>query len=114
MPKYKFRWSNLPSELLDVLREALIAGDEDSADLLAVIYGARPKVEFIEEAWQTLLDSWLGHDKESRHAVVRTLREARREDGTITNRRSQLAYLRSSEEHQKSEVNRASGVHSIR
>ena len=94
MPKYKFRWSNLPPRLLDALRLALIDGDGDPAELLGVIYGARPKAEFIREAWPTLLDSWLKHDTESRDAVVRALRETRREDGTISNRRGQIEYLR--------------------
>lgn len=95
MPRYKFRWSNLPCRLIDELRANLIDGEGDSAELMAKIYGARPKDEFVREAWPTLLDSWLSHDKESRHAVVKLLREARGEDGTITNRRSQMDYLRS-------------------
>lgn len=94
MPKYRFKWCNLPSELRDELREALIEGDGDSTGLLAAIYGARPKDEFVREAWPTLLECWLTRDKESRCAVVLALREARREDGMITNRRAQLEYLR--------------------
>ena len=94
MPKYKFRWSNLPCKLLDELREALIEGDGESAELLDELYGARPRDDFVREAWSVLLDSWLEHDKESRNAVVIALRQARGEDGTITNRRGQLEYLR--------------------
>lgn len=94
MPKYRFKWCNLPSELRDEFREALIDGDGDSAELLAAIYGARPKEEFVREAWPTLVDSWLSHEKQSRHAVVAAMREARRDDGMITNRKAQLEYLR--------------------
>ena len=96
MPRYKFQWSNLPSTLLDALRHALIAGGDglDSAEALHEVYGACPKEVFVKEAWPVLRESWLQHHKESRDWVVASLHEARREDGTPTNRKAQMEYLR--------------------
>ena len=56
MPKYKFRWSNLPCKLVDELREALIEGDGESVELLDELYGTRPKDDFVREAWPVLLE----------------------------------------------------------
>lgn len=96
MPRYKFRWSNLPEELLDELCQNLF---EDCAgfapaEVLHDAYGARPKENFVAEAWDTLREGWLHHDKESRDRVVATMRAVRHEDGQITNRRAQMEYLR--------------------
>ncbi len=68
MPRYKFRWSNLADELLDRLCRALFV-DYDGfalADVLSDAYGARPREDFVAEAWDVLRESWLHHDKESR------------------------------------------------
>ena len=96
MPKYKFQWSNLPSTLLDALRrDPIVDGDDyDSAEALRAAYGARPKDDFIRDAWPTLLQSWLQHEKDSREWIVGMLRETRREDGRLTNRKAQMEYLR--------------------
>ena len=96
MPKYKFRWSNLPAWLLDELCGSLLAdcGGLDPPDALQAAYGARPKDDFIKEAWETLREGWLRQDKDSRESVVQALRGARREDGRITNRSAQIDYLR--------------------
>jgi superfamily II DNA or RNA helicase len=96
VPRYKFRWSNLPEELLDELCQNLF---EDCAgfapaEVLHDAYGARPKENFVAEAWDTLREGWLHHDKESRDRVVATMRAVRHEDGQITNRRAQMEYLR--------------------
>src|SRR5690625_1212947 len=96
MPRYKFRWSNLPPDVLDGLCHTRTAdGDDyDPAEALHDVYGARPKEDFIHDAWSSLLETWLKHDKESRDWVVTALRQTRHEDGTLTKRRDQLEYLR--------------------
>lgn len=96
MPRYKFRWSNLPAPLLHELCCGLFE-DVNGLDPCAVLqdaYGARPRDEFAAEAWDVLREKWLHHDKPSRDHVVDTLRELRHEDGRITNRRAQMEYLR--------------------
>lgn len=96
MPKYKFRWANLPTSLLDELCDGLFedASGLDACGVLQGAYGARPKDDFVAEAWDLLREDWLHHDKPSRDRVVETLRELRHEDGRITNRRAQMEYLR--------------------
>lgn len=64
------------------------------AEALREVYGARPKDEFIREAWPTLLEAWLKRDNSSRDWIVTTLRQTRHEDRTLTKRRDQLEYLR--------------------
>jgi superfamily II DNA or RNA helicase len=66
----------------------------DSAEVLHTAYGARPRENFVVEAWETLRESWLSHDTEARERVVAELRELRHEDGRISGRGAQLAYLR--------------------
>ena len=66
----------------------------DACEVLQDAYGARPKDDFVAEAWDLLREEWLHHDKPSRDQVVETLRELRDEDGRITNRRAQMEYLR--------------------
>jgi superfamily II DNA or RNA helicase len=96
VPRYNFRWSNLPTSLLDELCHGLFedASGLDACDVLQDTYGARPKDDFVAEAWDLLREEWLHHDKPSRDQVVETLRELRHEDGRITNRRAQMEYLR--------------------
>lgn len=86
----------MPTRLLDDLCEGLIADDAGlpPAEALASLYGARPNEDFVGEAWPTLRESWLRHDRESRERVVDQLRALRHEDGRITNRRGQMEYLR--------------------
>lgn len=96
MPRYKFRWSNLPQKVLRApCHDLILDGDNyDPTEALREVYGARPKDEFIREAWPTLLGTWLKHDQESRGWIVAALRQTRHEDGTLTKRRDQLEYLR--------------------
>ncbi|GJF12541.1 helicase [Mycolicibacterium cyprinidarum] len=96
MPRYKFRWSNLPDFLLEELCQGLFvdASEFDAREVLQGAYGARPKDNFVAEAWELLREHWLHRDKSSRDRVVRELRERRREEGKITNRRAQMEYLR--------------------
>ena len=96
LPKYKFQWSKVPSKVLVALCQDLgLAPDEESpAAALRTAYGARPKDDFIGDAWPTLLRAWLHETKESREWIVDALREVRREDGRLTSRKVQMAYLR--------------------
>jgi hypothetical protein len=96
LPRYKFRWSNLPRELLDELCQALFVDSTgfEPAEVLQDAYGARPKEDFVAEAWEKLREGWLLRDKESRDQVVEAVRSVRHEDGQITNRRAQMEYLR--------------------
>ncbi|MFF0284266.1 DISARM system SNF2-like helicase DrmD [Rhodococcus aetherivorans] len=61
---------------------------------LQAVYGARPTVEFVREAWPTLRESWLRTTKESREWVVEALKEARGDKGILRGSRAQMAYLR--------------------
>ncbi|WP_241178605.1 helicase-related protein [Mycobacterium sp. P7213] len=96
MPRYRFRWSNLPRQVLSALSQALIADAYayDPAEALQDVYGARPKDDFVCEAWPTLRETWLKDDNSSRDWIVTMLRQTRHEDGTLTKRRDQLEYLR--------------------
>jgi hypothetical protein len=96
LPRYRFRWSNLPADLLAELCEQLFDDCAGFAptEVLGDAYGARPKENFVADAWDTLREDWLRHDKESRERVVEALRAIRREGGQITNRRAQMEYLR--------------------
>jgi hypothetical protein len=84
----------LPSALTNELCEQLVAGGEDAIDALTQIYGARPKDDFVRDAWPILRETWLAYSKESRGEVVRALRQQRGEHGQISNRKAQLEYLR--------------------
>lgn len=96
MPRYKFRWSNLPESLLDGLCEHLFVdtGGLTPAEALQGAYGARPKENFVVEAWEPLRERWLDSDKPSRDWVVETLHKLRNEDARTTGRRAQMEYLR--------------------
>ncbi len=96
MPRYRFKWANLPPSLLGALcRDLALDGRGEPAVILQRAYGARPSEEFIRETWDTLRESWLRTDKDSRDWVVEELRTARREGGGLTSRESQMRYLRS-------------------
>jgi superfamily II DNA or RNA helicase len=96
VPRYKFRWSNLPTELLHELCRSLFDDSTgfEPAEVLQDAYGARPKENFVAEAWETLRDDWLPRDKESRDRVVNEIRAIRHEDGQLKTRKDQMAYLR--------------------
>ncbi len=97
MPRYKFKWSNLPPSLLDALCRDLLDldnGDEDPAGALREAYGARPDEEFIRQAWPTLLKTWLPTATEARTRIVHALQEAHHEKALVKGRGAQLAYLK--------------------
>lgn len=93
MPRYRFAWSNLPENLLSELATALdFETQDDAADALREIYGARPQEAFIEDTWDLLREVWLPGDDEARAEITATLRERGLGDGSIAN---EVEYLRS-------------------
>lgn len=74
MPRYRFNWSNLDHRLLRGLGESLrLAGDPVVA--LRSGYGARPRVEFVRDAWPALLEHWLSSDRRAAKRVAASLRQ---------------------------------------
>jgi len=97
VPRFKFKWSNLPPSVLDALCRDLLGQDNQDGDPAAALqrsFGARPTVDFIRDAWPTLLDSWLRTDGKSREEIVLKLQEARGEKGILRGSREQLGYLK--------------------
>jgi hypothetical protein len=97
VPRYKFKWSNLPPSLLEALARDLLGPynrDDNPALALQAAYGARPTTEFIREVWPTLLDSWLRTDNESCELIIQALEDARGEKGLVKGSRAQMTYLR--------------------
>jgi len=96
VPRYKFRWTNLPPSLLTALCRDLDLhpGDKGHAIVLQEAYGTRPTEEFVRDAWPTLRESWLRTSKDSREWVVDELRIARRERGQVRGRDAAMEYLR--------------------
>lgn len=95
MPRYRFAWDNFPPALLKKLAQGL--GLEGApADALRRAYGARPKPNFIQDAWPVLLESWLPTDHESRAILAEALRELGlgRSEISIRRKQGQLDYLR--------------------
>lgn len=61
MPRFRFNWENLDSELLRSLADgASLSGDPASS--LKARYGSRPKEDFIKDTWSILLSHWLKED----------------------------------------------------
>jgi hypothetical protein len=97
VPRYKFKWSNLPQSLLrDLCRDLLDMpqSDREWAEAMQLAYGARPSVEFLRDGWPTVLQSWLRTADDSRERVVHALQEARGEKSLIKGPRAQMTYLR--------------------
>jgi Putative bacterial sensory transduction regulator len=94
MPRYRFAWSNFPPRLLSKLGTSL-ALDGEPADALRRRYGARPAAAFIQEAWPTLLGTWMPADSGSRQAVAEELRRRGlgKSDISPRGKQSQLDYL---------------------
>lgn len=91
MPRYRFNWANLPTNLLeDLATDLRLEGDPPEA--LRSWYGARPKPEFVQDAWPTLLRSWLGGDPVWARHVAKRLRTRNLGDTSL---RQDVAYLKS-------------------
>ena len=96
MPRYRFSWDNVSENLV----ESIVAGLNlrgDARTELRLRYGARPKVEFIRDAWPILLDEWLPEDNERRARIIGRLRREHLGDVSIpvTDVHRELEYLRS-------------------
>lgn len=74
MPRYRFNWTNFDPEILVPLAQQLQIAGEPSEGLRAK-YGLRPKEEFVQEAWQSLLTIWLKSDSDSRAHLATALRK---------------------------------------
>jgi hypothetical protein len=96
MPRYRFAWKNLPRPLLRQLGQDLgLSQPVDEA--LRTRYGARPRPDFIKDAWPTLISAWLAKDSTSRKEVVSQLKARRLGDhaAAVGSAAAQVAYLRS-------------------
>lgn len=73
MPRFKFQWSNLSTDLLRELAWGLgLSGDP--VDALKGRFGVRPKADFVKESWPLLLQFWLSGDPAACHELVGILR----------------------------------------
>lgn len=95
MPRYRFRWDNLPPDLLDALAAGLHLDVNAPAEALHDRYGARPHAELVADAWPVLRDHWLAHDDANRSEVVDALWVRHLGDRTIdvSTADGQTAYL---------------------
>ncbi|WP_155289271.1 T3SS (YopN, CesT) and YbjN peptide-binding chaperone 1 [Rhodococcoides fascians] len=95
MPRYRFSWSNFPVPLIERLAADLGLNSDDPAIELRRSYGARPKLNFIQDAWPTLQSTWLVADDFSRGLVVEDLRASGlgRIEGSTRSKKAQLEYL---------------------
>ena len=91
MPRFRFQWSNLSIELLRALTKELKLLDNNYTESLRSSYGARPKPEFVKDAWQVLLESWLLEDQNAQNNIAEALREKNLGDVTINDN---YAYLK--------------------
>ena len=89
MPRYRFSWTNLPAEMLADLADYLQLDGDPAGDLRAV-YGARPRADFVRDAWPVLLASWFATDRAKARLAAARLRE--RGVGDL-GERDDLAYL---------------------
>lgn len=73
MPRYRFQWENVPSELVSKIVEHLCLPGS-SIDAIKSRYGMRPKVDFIQDTWKLLVSEWLVHDVDALASVASSLR----------------------------------------
>src|ERR1700693_3858908 len=97
MPRYRFNWDSLPPRVVKELSDSLALKGERPTDALRAAYGARPKSEFVRDAWPALRDRWLAADEASRAHVIEQLMLAvlGATDTPIVTHDEQLSYLRS-------------------
>jgi hypothetical protein len=96
VPRYRFRWEQLPGALARRLaRDLQLTGEPVAA--LREGYGARPGDDFVRDAWPFLRGAWLAKDGARRRSVVALLRERRlgHMELSVGNRQEQLDYLAS-------------------
>lgn len=91
MPRYRFNWSNFEPDFLGAIAHELsIPGDPASG--LRAKYGLRPKEDFILDAWQGLLATWIKTDSDSCADLATALRKRGLGQGEQAD---DLAYLQS-------------------
>jgi len=74
MPRFRFSWTNFTPDLLKAIAGSLsLSGDP--AESLKSRYGARPKEEFIKDAWPVLLSTWLGTEPDTCSKLASSLRK---------------------------------------
>jgi type I restriction enzyme M protein len=97
VPRFKFRWENVPSTVLAALTVDQDVSVEAAPVALRDWYGARPKEEFVRENWDLLRESWLSSDSVARKALVEQLWNLGVGEGEEfpKNKTTELAYLRS-------------------
>ncbi|MGQ0464425.1 MAG: T3SS (YopN, CesT) and YbjN peptide-binding chaperone 1 [Sporichthyaceae bacterium] len=96
MPRYRFRWESVPSEVLEEVAAAL----EFTGDTLVQLrrrYGAKPTTLFVRDVWTTLRDGWLRRDDVARAWVVAELRSSGLGDVRIDDDAKYLASCRNAE-----------------
>jgi len=68
MPRYRFRWEQVPESIRIALAESLgLTGPTDIA--LADHFGPTPSEDLIRGSWPALLDTWLADDDASRKVI---------------------------------------------
>ncbi|MGQ0844829.1 MAG: T3SS (YopN, CesT) and YbjN peptide-binding chaperone 1 [Sporichthyaceae bacterium] len=96
MPRYRFRWESVPTDILDEVAGAL----ELTGDTLVQLrrrYGAKPTTQFVRDLWPTLRDGWLRRDEVARVWVVGELRGIGVGDVRIADDAKYLASCRNAE-----------------
>jgi hypothetical protein len=97
MPRYRFAWSNVPSRVLNAVCTEHNLKNGSCVDALMAAYGVRPRVNFVQDNWSVLRETWLARDGHSREAVVKQLRALGlgSTDAPVRTVAAQLDYLRS-------------------
>jgi hypothetical protein len=91
MPRYRFKWETIPTDVLAELATELELADDPLVHLRRR-YGARPTAQFVRDLWSTLRDGWLARDVDSCAWVATELRASGLGDITISD---DLRYLKS-------------------
>jgi len=91
MPRFRFRWANIPEALRSELARHLKLPSCDP-ETFQLVYGMRPKTEFVQRAWNVLLETWLFHDEPAALRIATALRARDIGDTSIDH---ELQYLQS-------------------
>ncbi len=96
MPRYQFRWEQIPADTLNEIARDL-GLDDDALPVLPRLYGMRPSTDFVRDLWPTLREGWLARDGAARAWVVEELRAVGLGDLSIEgdDAASELRYLQS-------------------
>ena len=91
MPRFRFQWANIPAALRSELARHLKL-PSNNPDTFQLVYGMRPKTEFVQRAWNVLLETWLFHDEPAALRIATALRARDIGDPSIDH---ELQYLQS-------------------